>query len=205
MVQAEWLLRNHPMQIGLERALDCRIKQFQRQLTEYDEDDAIESLSLAQAPPDGMPHVHGRTSRTETAFLNYEKLAQEEKDRIDDQIKRLQIQRKQVQRYLMLYEAVIIGLTERERWIVERYYLQSASIELMIEELRDQGEIYSNSTLRRMRNRMLEKAQKIIDMVCDANDEEATYEQNPLENTDDRTLGHGRLSQVDGALGEHHA
>lgn len=165
MIEAEWLFRNHQEHVGLEKALQCRILQ----LRENSADETIESMELPGCALDGMPRGNASsTSRTEYAAMEYEAIAKAQREEIQSQLQKLHEKLARIHQYLMLHSVIKAGLSDRENWIVDQYYHQSKSIETMLRELELTGEIISKSTLRRERLRVLEKAQRIIVAVTEA-------------------------------------
>ena len=77
MVDAEWLLKSHRELLGVEKALQRRIKQLKM---EDNENDVIESMELGTIQEPGMPRAQSRFgSKTERAASDFREKAAEEK------------------------------------------------------------------------------------------------------------------------------
>lgn len=162
IIMAEWLLRKHREHLGLEKALKCRI----RQLSETsDAEEVIASMGTHGCVLDGMPRTRSTMGKTERTTLFYEEMYQAEQREIEMCIQELRKELVKVQYYLQLYEAVIEGLTEREKWIINAYYNDDNSVDTMQRRLEEQKAYISKSSLRREKIRTVEKVQRIIDLI----------------------------------------
>ena len=73
MVDAEWLLKSHRELLGVEKALQRRIKQLKM---DDNENDVIESMELGTIQEAGMPRAQSRFgSKTERAASDFREKA----------------------------------------------------------------------------------------------------------------------------------
>ena len=75
MVDAEWLLKSHRELLGVEKALQRRIKQLKM---DDNENDVIESMELGTIQEAGMPRAQSRFgSKTERAASDFREKAED--------------------------------------------------------------------------------------------------------------------------------
>lgn len=78
MVDAEWLLKSHRELLGVEKALQRRIKQLKM---DDNENDVIESMELGTIQEAGMPRAQSRFgSKTERAASDFRREGGRRKD-----------------------------------------------------------------------------------------------------------------------------
>ena len=83
MVDAEWLLKSHRELLGVEKALQRRIKQLKM---DDNENDVIESMELGTIQEPGMPRAQSRFgSKTERAASDFREKAAEERTQAQEQ------------------------------------------------------------------------------------------------------------------------
>ena len=152
MVDAEWLLKSHRELLGVEKALQRRIKQLKM---DDNENDVIESMELGTIQEAGMPRAQSRFgSKTERAASDFREQTQILKEKL-----------RKVQENLKLYDVVVESMDMEERWFIEEYYGKGKSIDTLLEMQREKGQFVSKSTMRRRKLRVVEKARKVIFMV----------------------------------------
>ena len=163
MVDAEWLLKSHRELLGVEKALQRRIKQLKM---DDNENDVIESMELGTIQEAGMPRAQSRFgSKTERAASDFREKAAEERDQAQEQTQILKEKLRKVQENLKLYDVVVESMDMEERWFIEEYYGKGKSIDTLLEMQREKGQFVSKSTMRRRKLRVVEKARKVIFMV----------------------------------------
>ena len=162
IITAEKLLREHRAYLGLEKTLKCRI----RQLSEAcDAEEVIASMGVRGRELDGMPRTQAAMSKTEWTTLAYEEAYQAEQSEIKRCIQELKKELAKIQYYRQLYEAVMEGLTDRERWIINEYYNEENSVDTMQRKLEEQQVYISKSSLRRKKIRIVEKVQQMMNLI----------------------------------------
>ncbi len=163
MVDAEWLLKSHRELLGVEKALQRRIKQLKM---DDNENDVIESMELGTTQEAGMPRAQSRFgSKTERAASDFREKAAEERDQAQEQTQILKEKLRKVQENLKLYDVVFESMDSEEQWLIEEYYGRGKSIDTLLEMQREKGQFVSKSTMRRRKLRVVEKARKVIFMV----------------------------------------
>lgn len=163
MVDAEWLLKSHRELLGVEKALQRRIKQLKM---DDNENDVIESMELGTIQEAGMPRAQSRFgSKTERAASDFREKAAEERTQAQEQKQFLEERLKKVRENLKLYDVVVESMDMEERWLIEEYYGKGKSIDTLLEMQREKGQFVSKSTMRRRKLRVVEKARKVIFMV----------------------------------------
>lgn len=162
IVTAEKLLQGHREYLGLEKTLKCRI----RQLSEAcDAEEVIASIGVRGSELDGLPRTRAAMSKTEWTTLSYEETYQEEQSEIKRCIQELKKELAKVQYYRQLHEAVMEGLTDCERWIINEYYDEGNSVETIQQKLEQQQVYISKSSLRRKKIRIVEKVQRMMNLM----------------------------------------
>lgn len=163
MVDAEWLLKSHRELLGVEKALQRRIKQLKM---DDNENDVIESMELGTIQEAGMPRAQSRFgSKTERAASDFRERAAEERDQAQEQTQILKEKLRKVQENLKLYDVVFESMDAEEQRLIEEYYGKGKSIDTLLEMQREKGQFVSKSTMRRRKLRVVEKARKVIFMV----------------------------------------
>lgn len=163
MVDAEWLLKSHRELLGVEKALQRRIKQLKM---DDNENDVIESMELGTIQEAGMPRAQSRFgSKTERAASDFREKAEEERTQAQEQKQFLEEKLKKVRENLKLYDVVVESMDMEERWLIEEYYGKGKSIDTLLEMQREKGQFVSKSTMRRRKLRVVEKTRKVILMV----------------------------------------
>lgn len=163
MVDAEWLLKSHRELLGVEKALQRRIKQLKM---DDNENDVIESMELGTIQEAGMPRAQSRFgSKTEQAASDFREKAAEERTQAQEQKQFLEEKLRKVRENLKLYDVVVESMDMEERWLIEEYYGKGKSIDTLLEMQREKGQFVSKSTMRRRKLRVVEKARKVIFMV----------------------------------------
>ena len=163
MVDAEWLLKSHRELLGVEKALQRRIKQLKM---DDNENDVIESMELGTIQEAGMPRAQSRFgSKTERAASDFREKAAEERTQAQEQKQFLEERLKKVRENLKLYDVVVESMDMEERWLIEEYYGKGKSIDTLFEMQREKGQFVSKSTMRRRKLRVVEKARMVIFMV----------------------------------------
>lgn len=162
LISAEWLLKNHIMLDGLEAALSERIKQL---LNPPNETDIIENLQLHSSMLDGMPHGQSNMSRTETAVTAYPELLTHELEMNQKELLYVKQQFLIVQHCSLLYRAVIAGLTQNEKWLIQKYYDEQSSLDEIARLTENSSHPLSKSTLRRRKIQTVHKVQKLIGII----------------------------------------
>ena len=155
MVDAEWLLKSHRELLGVEKALQRRIKQLKM---DDNENDVIESMELGTIQEAGMPRAQSRFGRKNERAAEERTQAQEQKQFLEERLKK-------VRENLKLYDVVVESMDMEERWFIEEYYGKGKSIDTLLEMQREKGQFVSKSTMRRRKLRVVEKARKVIFMV----------------------------------------
>ena len=156
MVDAEWLLKSHRELLGVEKALQRRIKQLKM---DDNENDVIESMELGTMQEARMPRAQSRFgSKTERAASDFREKAQEQTQILKEKLRK-------VQENLKLYDVVFESMDSEEQWLIEEYYGRGKSIDTLLEMQREKGQFVSKSTMRRRKLRVVEKARKVIFMV----------------------------------------
>ena len=124
-------------------------------------DKYIEELALAGKPPDGMPHLPGKGSKTENIAFSF-------RERMEAEQKRLRADLLECQYYIGIYDAVLKTLDPTENWIVDSHYMQSLSFNEMLRNPPDTQQIMSRSKLYRMKRLLLEKIDEHLQVVGDS-------------------------------------
>lgn len=163
MVDAERLLKSHQELLNMEKALKRRIKQLGM---DNNENDVIASIELETIQEAGMPHIQaGFGSKTERAASDFRERAEKERKQIQEQRQMLMEKLRKVQEKLEIYDVILEGMNEEERWFIEKYYEKGKSIDMLIAMQQEKGQFISKSTMRRKKLRVIEKARKVIWMV----------------------------------------
>ena len=114
MVDAEWLLKSHRELLGVEKALQRRIKQLKM---DDNENDVIESMELGTIQEAGMPRAQSRFgSKTERAASDFREKAAEERTQAQEQKQFLEERLKKVRENLKLYDVVVESMDMEERY-----------------------------------------------------------------------------------------
>lgn len=141
MVDAEWLLKSHRELLGVEKALQRRIKQLKM---DDNENDVIESMELGTIQEAGMPRAQSRFgSKTERAASDFREKAAEEGLRHRNRSSFWRRGSKRVRENLKLYDVVVESMDMEERWLIEEYYGKGKSIDTLFEMQREKGQFVS--------------------------------------------------------------
>lgn len=147
MTQGEWLLVHHTQQESLYHTLRKRLDQL------------MEDEQQAATDQEAFARRSGGMEQMAEPFAS--QLQQEARTRAG-QILHLQAQLHTLRRQLRQFEAVYAGLGEQEQWMVEQYYLKGQSLEMLANSSLGHGGPYSKSTIYRMKQRLLEKVDRLI-------------------------------------------
>lgn len=164
---AKDLLKSH-------RQILCRLQAAKIELKAYtakpsaDTDDIIESMALGKRLLDGMPKSRNYGSSTEYIAMRYHGHLHKEAASYEARINGLKSEIRGLKTQLALYEAVMASLNERETQFVALYYDQDMSYAHLSETciLPNSQTYYSISTLRRMNQAILRKADEIIQPIA---------------------------------------
>ena len=165
MIEAKWLFENHLNHLAVVQYLKAHIAAQNEQIAR-ERDDTIEALSLARPVLDGMPHGCTSYSPTERIALTYESLMPVS---LKEDISKLT----EYQHYLSLFDAAMTCLTDNERWIVEKHYIQKVSLAEMQEISDSPIHNRTRTTLWRYKERAVQKADAFLS-ICQRKGDEGT-------------------------------
>jgi hypothetical protein len=134
-MKALWLLENHKAHQSSAKLLAAQL-QYQCNKATYESDaiEAIEGMALARNPITGVPSAPSLQSKTEKIALSYcERMAHEK----EAAVREIRSHIEQVNYHLQLYDAVMEGLTDKEKWLVESHYIQQLSYSDMLRTIPD--------------------------------------------------------------------
>ncbi|MBQ8094813.1 MAG: hypothetical protein IJ242_14760 [Clostridia bacterium] len=166
-VDAEWLFSSHVEMKGRIASFSERIRQLSNA---SNESQIIAGLQLPGSILESMGCGSSDTSKTEMAMLRYGDIAAAESHDTVKEIAFLSRQIHDIQEMLFLYDAVVKGLTESEKWLVDQYYEQGRSLDSLVLILEERRVHTSKSTLRRRKIQIIQKAQRLLDMLSPAKD-----------------------------------
>lgn len=134
-MRALWLLENHKTHQSRSKLLAAQLR-YQCSKDNLDSEVAatIEGMALGRHPITGMPPTPSFQNKTEKIALSYGEKMNDEKEAA---LRELRSQLKQVHFNLQLYDAVMEGLTDKERWLVESHYVQQLSYCEMLKNVPD--------------------------------------------------------------------
>lgn len=156
MITAEWLFRNHTIHLALVTLLSDEISfEAEMESMQKSHEMEIEELALGRLPLDGLPHTSNRISSTERIVFKLEDKAVREQDT-------RQWQLLQYRRYIQMYDTIITILTPKERWFIEKYYIQKHTITSISEEKGSPFEGCVRSTIWRFKQRLIKRADELL-------------------------------------------
>lgn len=162
-MKALWLLENHKAHQSSAKLLAAQLQhQCNKSNNESEADEAIEGMALARNPITGMPPSPSFQSRTEKIALSYGEKMTHEKEAA---VREIRSQLEQVNYHLQLYDAVMEGLTEKERWLVESHYIQQLSYFEMLKNVPDGLRCTSKTGLYNKTRSILEKMDDFLTTV----------------------------------------
>ena len=163
MTTAEWLLRHHLEHQSRLRLLDADLKKLEDGLhATREKEELISDLSLHMPAMDGMPHSKTAASKTERIALTYEERYQTD---TKEKCRTIRIEINELQYYMRIYEIMMSGLTEKEKWLITKRYVEQKSYGQMLVGMPPQIDIQSKSTLAKKCCAILERINKMFDGI----------------------------------------
>lgn len=165
MIEAKWLFENHLNHLAMVQFLTAHIATQNKQIAR-ERAETIEALSLGRPVLDGMPRGGSCSSSTERIALLYENL-------ISPTLETNAARLAENQHYLALFDSVMTCLTDNEKWIIEKHYIQKASLAEMQEMPDSPIGSRTRTTLWRYKERAVLKADAFLS-VCQKKGDEDT-------------------------------
>lgn len=168
-MDVRWLFKFHRAHCSRKQLLDYLIDQAEKENFEESKDDLIESLVFARRPLDEPRHAGSQLSRTEYIALNLDNEKQRIKADYESALRQWKKERAELDFYIVLYKSIFSSLTEEERAFIILYFQENYSIETIAQmplTKRAPGP-RSKSTLRRMLQKIIQKAQKLAEIQID--------------------------------------
>lgn len=119
-------------------------------------------MALNGIPFDAISSNSNHASPTERIALQFRERELEQQHERTQQLFVLGEQMRRIEEHLDLFTAVVQGLEAKESWFVVAYYVNELSFDAIASTPAPDGHIYSASTLRRMRNRIIKKVDMLI-------------------------------------------
>ncbi len=164
MIEAKWLFENHLNHLAMVQYLTAHIATQNKQIAR-EREETIEALSLGRPVLDGMPRGGSGSSSTERIALSYENL-------ISPSLEMNAARLAEYQRYLVLFDSAMTCLTDNEKWIIEKHYIQKASLAEMQEMPDSPLGSRTRTTLWRYKERALLKADAFLSVCRKKGDED---------------------------------
>ena len=159
MIHAKWLFEHHLQHSAMAKHLKNQIETMERAIN--NPQDAIIATMALTRPPLDSPFIRssGQGSPTERIALQWREKAQEE---AIIQRNQLQAQLNEYEYYLSLFDSVISAFPQREKWLIENYFIQCHSLSQIVEMVESPYYGYSKPTICRHKNRVLKKADDFL-------------------------------------------
>lgn len=161
---SEDLLLHHAEDLDKEKTLRRRIKQCRGSVPGREE--VAESMAMGGKPIGHISAGCASQSNTEYVALSLDdKIATMSSD-VSAYVRELEKRLNIVEQRIHIYEAVMEGLTEFEKWLIEGHYEEGKTFEMLANEVAPDGETYSISTLCRKKKQIHAKADMLIASLC---------------------------------------
>lgn len=161
MISALKLFQEHTAHVVLRRILIDALMEAEEAVRRCNEkpDEEIEALSLCRAPLSDMPRPSTSSSPTERVAERMEIV------RSGKEIAAKRRKLHEVELCLQLYDSILPLFTEKEQWFIEHFFLQKQSMVQIVKVAGSPFEGYDRTTVWRFKKRLLEKADRVLEIV----------------------------------------
>lgn len=157
--KVDQFLKDHKMTVGRHKYLVSMIEELKSQAEDWKKNLAEDIVSLGGQVIDGMPHGTTVGNPTERfGIMLASGFTPEGLKELEQEIRKLEKEAHDKEVSIRIVEAWLDGLTEKERWIVEKQVIDGMYWREVVSEYhRQYGEEYSKEGLKRIRDGAVSK------------------------------------------------
>ena len=161
--KVDQLLKDHKMTVGRHKYLVSMIDELKCQAEEWSKNIAEDIVTLGNQSIDGMPHGTTVGNPTERfGIMLASGFTPAGLKELEHEIRQLEKEAHEKAVSIKIVEAWLDGLTEKERWIVEKQLIDGMYWREVVSEYhRRYGEEYSKEGLKRIRDSAVSKIHKM--------------------------------------------
>lgn len=161
-----WLFKNHRAHCSRKQLLDYLIEQAEKEGCDDGRDALIESMVFARRAFGEPGQTRSQSSKTEYIALNVDAEREKIQKDYERSLHQWKKERTTLEFYILLYDSILGALTEEERALLVLHYQDGYSMEMIsqIPLTEHSPGPRSKSTLRRMIQKIIEKAQEIAEI-----------------------------------------